>query len=52
VDDVMELAEELLDVLECSDTSDMVKLAALLSAIAEISGESYFSESSSRNSFR
>ncbi len=36
----MELAEELLDVLECSDASDMIKLAALLSVIAELSAES------------
>ncbi|HYL82782.1 MAG TPA: hypothetical protein VE263_00990 [Candidatus Angelobacter sp.] len=40
MDEVMELAEELLDVLACSDASDMIKLAALLSVIAELSGES------------
>jgi hypothetical protein len=35
----MNLADELLEVLEESEASDMVKIAALLTAIAELSDE-------------
>ncbi len=52
MDQVIELASELLDLLDDEEVSDTLKLAALYTAIAEISGENYLSEPSSRNSFR